>query len=323
MIVTVATYLLYAVAVIEVINAILTFATTGRMADAVRDAYAGTEAEGAEAIVNGAFVFGAVINLLIGLGFAALGYFNSRGKNPSRIVTWVIGGIAICCFGINLSGNALLGAMESAGTSDSSTWQDDDIQARLDSALPSWFEPTTTALAAISLLAILAVVILLALPASNDFFRKQKASGWDPSTGYPPYPGQPGGQYPAYGQQNPYQQQYPGQGYPAQGAGYPGQGYPGQSHPGPGYPAPQGQPGQPAPGLPPYPGQERPADPSAPPPASDPYARPPASSDPYARPPASDGTQPPPPSSSGGSSEGSAEGSSGDEQPPRPPADPA
>src|SRR4051812_2737271 len=78
MIVTVATYLLYAVAVIEVINAILTFATTGRMADAVRDAYAGTEAEGAEAIVNGAFVFGAVINLLIGLGFAALGYFNSR-----------------------------------------------------------------------------------------------------------------------------------------------------------------------------------------------------------------------------------------------------
>ncbi|MEV4346526.1 hypothetical protein AB0J83_18840 [Actinoplanes sp. NPDC049596] len=278
LIVTVASYLLYAVAAIEVINAIVAFATMSRMADTVRDVYAGTEAEDAAGIVNAAFVFGAVINLLIGAGFAVLAYFNGRGKNPSRIVTWVIGGIAICCFGFGLSGNALVSAMESAGTTDTTTWQDDDLDQRINDALPGWYTPTTTALAAIALLAILATVILLALPASNEFFRKPAPSGWDPSAGYPPYPGQQpppgGGQYPMYGQQNPYPPQYPGQGYPA----------------------PQGQPGQPAPGLPPYPGQGTPppaSGPYSPPTAGDQYAPPPAS-DPYAQPPASSwGASPP------------------------------
>ncbi|MEU8816496.1 hypothetical protein [Actinoplanes sp. NPDC048796] len=243
-IVTVASYLLYLVAAIQVINAIATFSVMGRMSDAVRDAYAGTEAEGTEGVVAGIFVFGGIINLLIGAGFAVLAIFNNRGKNPSRIVTWVIGGIAICCLGIGLGGNALVSATEQAGNSGSATWQDDDIEQRLNEALPSWYTPTTTALTVIALLAVLATVILLALPASNEFFRKQPAAGWDPSVGYPPYPGQqPGGQYPMYGQQNPYP---------------------------PGYPTPQGQPGQPAPGLPPYPGS------NPPPPASDPYAQPPA-----------------------------------------------
>ena len=285
--VTVASYLLYAVAAIQLINALIVFSTTGPMRDAAEAAYAGTDAEGAEGFVVGALIAGGVINLIIGAGFAVLSFFNSKGKNPSRIVTWVVGGISLCCLGAGLGGNALVSGMDSGSTTGPSQ---DEVARRMEEATPSWYTPTTTTLTVIGLLAILGAVILLALPASNDFFRKPVAGAWDPYQQQPPYPGQP---YPG--------QPYPGQPYPGQS--YPGQAYPGQQP----YPGPQGQPGQPAPGLPPYPGQSsappspNPFTPQPPPPASDPFA-PPASG----------------PSASGPASEPPS--SPGDEQPPRPPA---
>ncbi|MBM2616764.1 hypothetical protein JIG36_14470 [Actinoplanes sp. LDG1-06] len=297
-----AAYLLYGVAAIQVINAILTLSISSSLTDAVRDAYAGTEAEGAEAFVSVAFIGGAVINLLLGVGFAVLGYFDSRGRNASRIVTWVIGGISLCCLGASLGSTALVGSVNSGSTTSGPS--QDEVQRRLEDAMPSWYTPATTTLAVVGLLAILVVVILLALPAANDFFRKPAAAAWDPSVPYPSYPGQPpypGQQPPPYpGQQPP----YPGAGY-GPGPGGPGPGGPGAGGPGAGYgPGLQGQPGQPAPGLPPYPGS-----PAAPPPASDPFAPPPSSTPPPSTPPPAT----PPPSAPPASGE----------QPPRPPADPA
>lgn len=260
-VVTVAAYLLYVVAAIQVINAILTFSIANSLTDAVRDVYAGTDAEGAESIVSIAFIGGAVINLLLGAGFAVLGFFDSRGKNASRIVTWVIGGISLCCLGINLGGTALVGSMDAGGTTTGAPSQD-EVQRRIEEAMPSWFTPATTTLTVVALLAILGAVILLALPAANDFFRKPAATvAWDPSVPYPPYPGQAPGYPPAPGP-------YPGQplpGQPPAGQPYPGQPpYPGGPGAGtPFAPGQHGQPGQPAPGLPPYPGS--PASPPPPP----------------------------------------------------------
>ena len=292
-IVTVATYLLYFVAAVQLINAIIAFALAGRVSDAVRGAYTGTEAEGTEAVFAVAFVIGGVINLLLGLGFGALAFLDGRGKNPARIVTWVIGGISLCCLGVNLSGTALVGALDDGSTTGGVS--QDELQQRIDSALPSWYGGVTTTLAVLALLAILATVILLALPAANEFFRKRPATAWDPAMPFPPYSGQPG-----YGQPP-----YPGQPYPGQ-PGY-GPSYPGQPGYGPSYPGQQGQPGQPAPGLPPYPGQT-----GEPAPGHSPYPgqQPPPAADPYGP----TGDQPP---SSGGQSP------TGGDQPPRPPADPA
>ncbi|MBL7260716.1 hypothetical protein [Paractinoplanes lichenicola] len=257
-----AAYLLYLVAAIQVINAILTLAISSSLTDAIRDVYAGTEAEGAESFVSIVFIGGAVINLLLGAGFAVLGFLDSRGKNAARIVTWVIGGISLCCLGSSLGSTALVGGMDAGGTTGGPS--QDEVQRRLNDAMPSWYTPSTTTLAVAGLLAILTIVILLALPASNVFFRKPAAAAaWDPSVPYPPYPGQQPGYPPV--QQPGYQQPgYP----PAQQPGYP---------PAPGYggPGSQGQPGQPAPGLPPYPGSPAPP----PPPASDPYAPPPSDGD--------------------------------------------
>jgi hypothetical protein len=254
--VTVASYLLYLVAGIQVINALAVFSTSGTMRDAVAEAYRGTDAEGAEGIVVGVLIVGGVINLLIGLGFAVLSYFNSRGKNPSRIVTWVVGGISLCCLGLGLGGTAMTRSM---GTGSGTGPSQDEVQRRINEAVPSWYTPLTTTLSVVALLAVLGAVILLALPASNEFFRKPAAAGWEPGMPYPQGYGQQQPPYP--GQQAPYPGQPP---YPGQQPPYPGQSYPGQ----------QGQPGQPAPGLPPYPGQAGPPYPGQTPPPTDPYAPP-------------------------------------------------
>jgi hypothetical protein len=241
--VTVASYLLYLVAVLEVLSAILVFTTLGTTTDAIKDAYADTSlnADEAGSVIGVVYGIGAGISLLLAAGFAVLGIFNGRGKNPSRIVTWVVGGIALCCVGAGLGGNALAGSLEDRSTAGAPTQT--EIQNRLNDALPSWYQPASTTITVIVLIAILTTIILLALPASNAYFRKQPAAqGWDPAVPYPTYPpaGQPG--YPPAGQP----------GYPAQ---------------------PYGQPGQPAPGLPPYPGQQSPppTDPQSPPrPPTDP-----------------------------------------------------
>ena len=254
---TVATYLLYFVALLQLISAVAAFSVAGRVADAVKGAFAGTEADGAEAVVTAVLVGGGVINLLLGIGFATLAFFDGRGKNAARIVTWVVGGLSLCCLAAGLSSNAFVGAMDSRS---SGAPNQDEVQRRMDEALPSWYTPTTTTLVVLVLAAILATIILLALPAANEFFRKPAAAGgWEPGQAYPGgYPGQA----PYSGQPYPGQSQYPGQ-PPYPGQQYPDQPYPGQSQypgqPGPGqppYPEQQGRPGQPAPGLPPYPGQQ-------------------------------------------------------------------
>lgn len=309
-VVTVAVYLLFVVAAIQLINALTTFSIAGQLTDAIRDVYAGTEAEGAESFVSVIFIGGAVVNLLIGVGFAVLALFDGRGKNPARIVTWVIGGISLCCFGASLGSTALAGSMGTGTTTGGPS--EAEVQQRLEEALPSWYSATNTTLSVLALLAILGTVILLALPASNEFFRKP-AAAWDPSVPYPQYPGGAGYGQPGYPAQPPYPgQPFPGQppagpygpSYPSQpssGPSYPGQpssgpSYPGQPSSGPSYPGQQGQPGQPAPGLSPYPGQTPPPASGFPPP-SDPFAPPPADTN-------------PPPSTSG-------------DQPPKPPTDPA
>ncbi|MFF5294960.1 hypothetical protein [Paractinoplanes globisporus] len=262
---TVASYLLYLVAALEVINAILVFATLGKVKDALNDLYANTSLNNdGGTIVSVAYSVGAVINLLLAAGFVVLGLLNARGKNPSRIITWVVGGISLCCVGAGLGGNAIAGSLDDSSTRTAGAPTQAEIQARLSDAYPSWYQSVSVTITVITLIAILTTIILLALPASNAFFRKP-AAGWEGSVAYPGYPapGQP--VYPP--QQSPYpppQQQQPG--YPAYGQPSPyGQ---------------QGQPGQPAPGLPSYPGQPPGPQPPAPQTSAPPAYGPPASAPP-------------------------------------------
>ncbi|GLY99279.1 hypothetical protein [Actinoplanes sp. NBRC 103695] len=252
--VSVSTYLLWATAAIVLIQSVLTLTTVSQMSEVYSDLYQGTPMEGTESIVVASSVGGVVIYVLVAAGLAILSIFNNRGRNGARITTWVLGGLMLCCGGFGLLGTAASGPLsqlESSGNTGGPTTQ--ELQSALDNALPSWYQPLTTTLNIVWVLAILGVVILLALPASNAFFRRP-ARGFDPSV---PYAGYPGGQppYPQYpgAPQQPQQPQYPT--YPA----------------GPYAP---GQPPPPAAQQPQYPPAQPPAQPPPPAqPSSDPWSR--------------------------------------------------
>ena len=190
--VRISSYLLYAVAALEVISLVVTLATLSSLRQGLNDAYAGTTMEdaGDTAAVIVA-VAGGVIALVIAIGLVVLGFLNLRGKKASRIVTWVVGGLFVLCCGVG----QLLGAASGAMNVDSGAGAPDaaDVQAKIDAAMPDWYGPVNTILAIIPILLVLAALILLALPASNEWF-KPKSANWEPPT--PGYPVMPGSSYP-------------------------------------------------------------------------------------------------------------------------------
>lgn len=212
--VTISSYLLYLFLACQVISLIITLSTIGKTRDVLRDAYEGSTADGAEQVADFFFAFGlgsAILVLLLAVVLGVLAMFNNQGKNGARITTWIVGGIMVCCTGGTLLSGAA-GGFTTGGNSSGDMPSPDEIQRRLDEALPGWVTPVSLLLGVISLLALLAALILLALPKSNEFFRKP-AAGWEPPTpgasypaypqasgqpGYPSTPGQPSGGEPAY-----------------------------------------------------------------------------------------------------------------------------
>ncbi len=268
--VTVSSYLLMLVAALSAIGAVISLTSIGTVSQAWRDVYRGDQQLAqASSFAVGAVGGGAAVLLLWAAVLVILAILNNRGRNASRIVTWVLGGISLCCSGFSLLGNAISGAANLQGTGGAESEQ---FQRRLDELTPAWQEPVGLITNILTLLAMLAALILLALPASNAFFRKPAAAGWMPPGPGSPYPSAPP-PYPSY----PGQQPYPGQQQAPAQPPFPGQQYPGQQQPYPGQPFP-GQGGQPG-GQPPTDPWDQ-ANRSHPAPPSDPSAGPPANQPP-------------------------------------------
>ncbi len=234
-VVTISSYLLISYAVLALIDMVIGLTTLGTVREIYRDAYAGTENEGTEGVVVFVFVAMSMVRLLFAAGLVVLALLNNRGMNTARIITWVVGGIALCCTGVGLALSAA-GSAVGGETSDDVASQG-EIDRRLAEALPSWYEPVLTLTATLGVIAVLVALILLALPKSNEFFRKPQQQ-WEPPVPGTAYPMAPGGPvYPAA----------PGASYPmTPGASYPtGPGQPGypQADPGSGEPGQSGSSG--------------------------------------------------------------------------------
>jgi hypothetical protein len=213
--VTVAGFLLILVAVLVVAGGVITIATLGSYTEAVKRAYAAAGAANGSQIadqmsgvVYAGAIIGLIVNLLFAAGFVVLAMLNNRGKNPARIVTWVLAGLGVLCFGCSAASSASGGftsGMFSGSTSNGVSPA--EITRQIQDAIPSWLIPVQTAITVINLLALITVIILLAMPASNAFFRPAEPSMLDP--GYPAYPGYPPAGNPPpppYGSQPPYGQ---------------------------------------------------------------------------------------------------------------------
>ncbi len=228
-VVTAAGYMLYVVAALFAVNAIISLSTIGRVIDAAESVSSTANEPDLKSVVTGVIIGSAAINLVIVALFVVLGVFVLRGRNGMRITTWVIGGLGVLC---TLCGSA------SGGLSSSITSSNDNLDTaesdKLRDAVPGWAHVSSILLNVIILILLILVIIFLALRSSNAFFR---APAPMQVVGYPGYPA-----YPAY---------------PA--PGYPGTGYP------PGSPqATYTQPAYPQPGQPTYPQAGDQAAPQAP-----------------------------------------------------------
>jgi hypothetical protein len=163
-----------------VINAILVFTTIGPTKRVMVEQLKNVQGGDTAATIAGAGIAGgAVVALLFSIGFAILAIYVGRGKNPARIVTWVLTGLSVCCGGIGLVTSAT-GTSFGGGSSANGAPSQAEIQRAINEALPSWYHGVTLTLGVIGLLIALAVLILLMLPASNEFFRKRPVQEWEP-----------------------------------------------------------------------------------------------------------------------------------------------
>jgi hypothetical protein len=185
-VVTPAGYLMIAVGVLGVVLAVLPLPYASDASTAAKHAYANAQ-NGDQ--LSSAVTVGIYISLAVDLvgsaGLLLLGFFNLRGSNITRIMTWVLAGLGVlCCGGGTLIGR-LAGGMTTANTNGVDTKQ---AQKEIAAAYPSWYEGVQITLTVIAVLGLIAVIILLALPSAHPFFRRRQVVLDEPALPYPPYP---------------------------------------------------------------------------------------------------------------------------------------
>src|SRR5690554_3114684 len=154
--VTAATWLLLIVGVLLALGFFTTVPLVGDLQDAYREAFQGTDAEGTEDMQAFTQVAASVIRLLLGIGFVVLAIFNHRGANASRIVTWVLAGLALCCVGAGLAVSSLLTNVnvEAGNVPDPET-----VQRALEEHLPAWYFALELVITFVTILFLIAVII--------------------------------------------------------------------------------------------------------------------------------------------------------------------
>lgn len=178
-----AVYAQYAIGVIALISTVIAVIQTNTTMAVMREELGGEGVEGLSAEqLDAALGFGtaisyavAFVSLLFALAVSLLGVFNAKGKNGARVTTWVLAGLGLLCSVCGSIGGAFNsvtgGTTGTTGGSDALT----EATERAMAELPGWYYPATLAFAIINLLLYLAIIILLAVPASNDYFRKPKS----------------------------------------------------------------------------------------------------------------------------------------------------
>ncbi len=187
--VNLATALLHLLAFLSFVSLGLTIYTatlydTTKIEQIYQDAGADDSLAQTSAAAAVVFVYiGAALGLVIALGYLITAIGVGKGKQWARILAWVWAGLfGVCCGLAGLAGQAATGALSGMGGNTGGIDQA-KVSEGIAALLPGWLNTASLALGVISLIAAIAVVILLALPPSNPFFRKPEAQ-WTPPT-YP------------------------------------------------------------------------------------------------------------------------------------------
>jgi hypothetical protein len=192
-VVSAAGYLLFAVALLALVIAVLPLPYASDVSAAAKRAYAHIEnGDAISTAISATIYVTVVVYLIAAAGLFVLGLFNLRGNNGTRIATWVIGGVGVLCCGSGV----LIGRLATGIGQSNNTPEMQAAQKEVQAAYPSWYTGVQTTLTILALLALILVIILLALPAANAYFRRGKAQPAEPGLPPLPYPEVGGGEPP-------------------------------------------------------------------------------------------------------------------------------
>lgn len=134
-----AVRLMFALVVLSLISLIVVFADKSALRDAIEKHNPGFDSSQVDTALNTAVAVGAVIGIVLMVLYVLLALQVRKGKNWARIVTWVLSGLGV------------LGSISNL--------------AQPEAAL-------TKVIAVIELVVDVAVIVLLAMRPSNEYFRK-------------------------------------------------------------------------------------------------------------------------------------------------------
>lgn len=165
----------YAILALAVLSTILTIMSTIDLVSKMREALSSTNAmspaelDTLMSLTQMMAIGAAVVGLLFAVAIGILGYFNLKGRNGARITTWVLAGIGLAC-GVCSGFAAPFSNADVTVSGDEMTQQINDAMAAVQ--VPAWQNTTSILLLVVSTILYLLVIVLLAVPASNDYFRK-------------------------------------------------------------------------------------------------------------------------------------------------------
>ncbi|MEU1396763.1 hypothetical protein ABZ403_11980 [Micromonospora zamorensis] len=106
---------------------------------------------------------------LVALAILLLALVNLVGRNWTRIVTWIIGGVTLVVAGC-WRALALIPA-PSGEVPEVTEW--DSVKAVAGQLIPAWVEPVATVTGFVASPSLLVALVVLALPPANSFYRRR------------------------------------------------------------------------------------------------------------------------------------------------------
>jgi hypothetical protein len=192
--VTIAGFLMLLGAILGIVTGLSLLVAAADVVQRFRDRAAGTEATAKDidtvaAAIRSVFIAGGLLTLLLAVVVALLAFGVLRGNNASRITTLVFLAVGLCC-GIGGMSFTALGrnANWTINVSNADERLANQIGQAYSDAIPSWLVGTSGGLTDLQALCYVIVAVLLLLPASNAFFRRQRAAAMLPPTVPPTAP---------------------------------------------------------------------------------------------------------------------------------------
>jgi hypothetical protein len=173
--VTAAAAIMIFMGVAGLVNAVVGLVAIGGVVDRFRDAAQAAGAsesdiDGLARVAWGTVIAGAVLGVLFAVLLIALAMGNLRGRNGARVATWVVSGLGLLCGCCGLLAVVSQSALSWNISTDSGT---EDLTQALTDAYPGWWIGLNGVVSAGQALGYLVVALLLALPSSHPYFRRQ------------------------------------------------------------------------------------------------------------------------------------------------------